>query len=367
MSSPTGLSAAAAIQRVIDYSNEPNLPGPATILRFLNAGLEEVVRRIGGIRLWAGYQTVVNQTMLTLNPDVQNVISANFSVGFVIDGVSQNPSPFAQGSTVYPMTQLEQATFMDAAAGFPNVGFGPPQAYFVFEDQGSAMVQPPVQPSIDIVAGTSNGATVEIVITFTNPLGESLPSPAADAALTVTDQALLESPLGDSNISGYNVYVGPIGGPYHLQNGSTPIPIGTSYLISGTPLTGTAVPPISNTANGPVNPGQLSMQLYPAAMLGQVNIYYRARPQLYADTSANSWTNLDSSAHESVVLYAVIRTLYNRQRAAEAKEIWEPEFNTLCPPISVKESLSRRTQPGAGQVRDVTNRSYPSSPWWMTG
>ena len=58
------------------------------------------------------------------------------------------------------------------------------------------MVQPPVQPSIDIVAGTSNGATVEVVITFTNPLGESLPSPAADAALTVTDQALLESPLG---------------------------------------------------------------------------------------------------------------------------------------------------------------------------
>ena len=100
MSSPTGLSAAAAIQRVIDYSNEPNLPGPATILRFLNAGLEEVVRRIGGIRLWAGYQTVVNQTTLTLNPDVQNVISANFSVGFVIDGVSRRtPSPFAQGST----------------------------------------------------------------------------------------------------------------------------------------------------------------------------------------------------------------------------------------------------------------------------
>src|ERR1700691_275210 len=124
MAVPVGLNAAAAISLVQTYTNELTLPTPETILVFLNRGVEEVVRRIGGIRLWAPYPTVTNQTVITLNDDILEVISANFSVGSVQVGLNQNASPFAQGTVVYPMDQLEQATIMDAAAGFLNVGFG---------------------------------------------------------------------------------------------------------------------------------------------------------------------------------------------------------------------------------------------------
>jgi hypothetical protein len=86
---------------------------------------------------------------------------------------------------------------------------------------------------------------------------------------------------------------------------------------------------------------------------------------LWADTTANSWTNFDTSGQEAAVIFAVMRVLAARGRAAEAKEIWRPEFESLIGDL--KESLGRRTTPKSGRVRDVANRSFPSAPFWLTG
>jgi hypothetical protein len=303
---------------------------------------------------------------VTLNDDVMDIVSANFSMGSANSTNTGSASPFAQGALVYPMTQLEQAAFMDAAAGFPAVGFGPPQAYFVYQDQGTAPTQTltvPPQTQLALIAGTSNGTIIEVGVTYTNPNGETTLSAVADITPTTAQQGQVQFPPGQSNANGYNVYAGAVGGPYYLQN-TSPVAMGSPYTIPYPLVTGTANPPSSNTAIGAGTGGALLMQLYPAAMIGQVNIYYRARPSLYADTTALSWTNLDTSAQEAAILYAVMRTLQYRGRSAEAKEIWAPQYKELTDDL--KESLNRRVIPKSGVVRDVANRSFPSSPFFLS-
>jgi hypothetical protein len=391
---PQGLSGAAAIALVQAYANEPTYPLPATTLSFLNRGVEEVVRRVGGIRLWGAYPTVNNQTFVQLNDDVLDIVSANFSMGSANAANTGSASPLAQGALVYPMEPLEQAGFMDAAAGFPAVGFGPPQAYFIYQDQGlgpTSTLPIPPQAQLGAVAGNSDANPVYVVLTYVNASGETPGSPVASyTPLSTAYVTQVQSPPGVSNAGGYNVYASENpNGPYFLQNGSTPVALGTPFTLPS-PLvlaavlgtqTGFAIgtqggaeiglnpevatPPTTNTATGSGTGGAMFMQLYPAAMVGQVNIYYRARPQLWADTTANSWTNFDTSGQEAAVIFAVMRVLAARGRAAEAKEIWRPEFESLIGDL--KESLGRRTTPKSGRVRDVANRSFPSAPFWLTG
>lgn len=368
MSTPAGLSGSAAIALVQTYANEPNLPSAAAILTILNRAVEEVERRIGGIFLWAPYPTAALQTFVQLNSDIQYIESANFSSGATnTAGFVSNSSPLAQGSLVYPMFQLEQGSFMDAAAGFPAVGFGPPQAFFIYTDQGyapSTTLPQPAAPVYAINTGVSTVTSVQAVVTYVNPNGETVPSPASSQAITTKQQAVVLSPQGVSNASGYNVYVYDGISAYWLQN-STPIALGTPYTVPSTPLTSGTNPPGSNTATGSGQGGALFMQLYPAAMIGQVNVYYRARPTLWASaTSGTDFTNLDSQAQEAVVLYTVMRVLNARGRSQEAASIWKPEYEGMIE--SLKETIKLRTRPRSGRVRDVANRSFPSAPWWMT-
>lgn len=352
---------------VQNLSDEDTYPAPATVLTFLNKGVEEVCRRTGSPRLFASYPTITEQTTVQLNNDVLAVVSANFSIGANQSGQITTSSPFAQGSLVYPMTQIDQASFMDAAAGFPAVGFGPPQAYLIYQDQGYAPGNPlpiPSAPTLALTNGTSSGETDEVVLTLLNSVGETTASPVADITIgSSANQAYVSSPSGIFNANGYNVYAGPVGGPYYLQN-SSPIALGYNFTLPSPLISGGTQPPNANTATGAGTGGSLSLQLYPAAMPGQVNIYYQARPQLWADTTVNSWTNLDTSAQEAVILFAVSRVLGNRSRGDEAKDIWIPQFDAMVEDL--KSSLNRRTQPRSGVVRDVRNRTFPSAPWWMT-
>lgn len=363
---PQGLSGAAAIAEVQAYTNESTYPAPATTLLFLNNGLQEVCRLVGGIRLWAPYYTNNQQTTISLNADIQDIVSANFSMGSANASSNGSSSPFAQGALVYPMVAIEQAGFMDAAAGFPAVGFGPPQAYFVYQDQSSAPAQtlpPPAQVQLAVTSGTSAGTVIEVGQTYVNANGETTLGPVADITPTGIQQAQTITPPSYQNATSYNVYAGAVGGPYHLQN-ATPVALGTSFTIPS-PLLAITVPPVTNTATGAGTGGALSMQLYPAAMIGQVNIYYRARPQLWADTTVNSYTNLDTMAQEAVVVYAVMRVLQARGRGGEAKGIWMPEYESHVERL--KADISKRTRPQAGRVRDVYGRAFPSAPPWLTG
>jgi hypothetical protein len=140
------------------------------------------------------------------------------------------------------------------------------------------------------------------------------------------------------------------------------VALGTPYTIPYPLLTVTA-PPLTNTAIGAGTGGAMHMQLYPAAVIGQVNIYYRARPLLWADNTTASYTNLDTSAQEAAIIFATGRVLLSRGRGDEWKAGWEPEYNAMVDDL--KESMNRRTTPKSGRVRDVSNRSFPSAPWWM--
>lgn len=383
MGVPTGFTGQEVIALIRNYANEPNLPPDSVVLGFANQGLQEVGRRIGAPRLWAPYPTVVNQTTVQLNNDVLDVVSANFSIGNASSQSKGSASPFAQGTLVYPMTQLEQAAFMDAAAGFPAVGFGPPQAYFIYQDAGvapSPALPIPPAPGLSVISaiafltwnagdwnigfwyGPVPTQIVEVGITLVDASGETPLSLVADASISTAQQVQVASP-GQQGASGYNVYAGPVGGPYTLQNTGGPVGLGTAYDIPPPYLVTATQPPTVNTSGGAGGGGSLFMQLYPAAMAGQVNVYYRARPQVWADNTPNSWTNLDTSAQEAVVLYAVGKVLVARSRLVEWTQGFKADYEAMVE--SLRESIQRRTVPRSGQVRDVANRSFPSSPFWL--
>jgi hypothetical protein len=224
---PTGYTYSSLVYMVRLRACEPTLPSTSDIILLANAVLEQVELEVGGIRLVGTYPTVANQTTQVLTQDTQDVLSCSWSTG-----------PFtAQGALVYPMDMYDQASFMDLAAGFPAVGFGPPVAYTLVQDNAGAML----------------------------------------------------------------------------------------------------------------------MQLYPAAMIGQLNVYYRARPSLWTP-SAN--TNLDTSLQEVVVVGTIQAVLEARGRSDEAKSIWEPRKLALIE--KYVQLNSRRNSPKSGQVRDVTGRGYPA-------
>jgi hypothetical protein len=106
----------------------------------------------------------------------------------------------------------------------------------------------------------------------------------------------------------------------------------------------------------------ITMQLFPPAMPGHVNVYYRGRPQLFADASTNSSTNMDTQAQEALVLWTCARVLEAVQRGDEAKDIFQPQYEDRIQKL--KESIARRSAPKSGQVRDVRAISYPGMPWW---
>jgi hypothetical protein len=151
-------------------------------------------------------------------------------------------------------------------------------------------------------------------------------------------------------------------GPFYLQGGTL---VGNSFNLPYPLVTGSATPPLINTAVGAGTGGALQMQLYPSAMVGSVNIYYRARPLLWGDTSNTSYTNLDTSVQEAAIYYAVGKVLVNRGRAMEWKQIWKDDYDQMIEDL--KESVNRRVVPKSGRVRDVQDRSFPSSPWWLSG
>jgi hypothetical protein len=111
-------------------------------------------------------------------------------------------------------------------------------------------------PVLTIISpGTSNGAAVYVVITLVDPFGETTASLQNKSTPTQQEQVRVGSPLPFGDATGYNIYVGSAsGGPYYvqnLQNGVVvPIPIGTPYLIPGTPASSGKQPPVVNSTGG---------------------------------------------------------------------------------------------------------------------
>ena len=365
----TGYSGAAAILMVQDNCDEYSFPAPATILRFLNAGLQEIERRLNGIFVTTAYPTVALQTFVALNNDLQYPESLSWSSGAVnTSGFITSSSPLSQGTLVYPVTLMEQGSFMDFAAGFPALGYGPPNKALVYQDQGTApttTLPAPNAPVFAIQAGTSTVTSLDTELTYTSAAGETTPSSNTVQSIATSQQGVVLSPQGYSNATGYNVYV-KSSGTYWLQN-TSPVALGTPYTIPTTPLTSGTAAPSSNTATGAGTGGAMFLQLFPPAMIGQLNVYGRMRPQIWADTTANSWTNLDTSLQEAAIVWATYRTLRNRSRYDDAKD-WLIEFQGADGESgiigSMKESAMRRTRPKSSVVRDVRGLGMSGAPYW---
>jgi hypothetical protein len=234
---PTGYTTNTLVTQIQLRTNEFTTPSPSQIITLANAGVEQVAAELGPIRLLQAYPTTAGQIFQVLDEFIADIYSMSFST-----------APIGQTSPqaiVYPMYQLDQASFMDTAAGFPGVGAGPPQWYLLEQDA--------------------------------------------------------------SNI--------------------------------------------------------ITLQMYPPAMLGQLNVYYRARPQLWDSTDPNSVTTMDTMAQEAVVLWTCCRVLEAVQRGDEAKDIFQPQFESQI--TKLKESIARRSVPKTGVVRDVRALSTPGIPWWV--
>lgn len=351
---PLGYSGQTAIAMIRARANEPTYPSDATVLTFLNAGIEQVNMEVGGIHLFQAYPTQSMQNVVTLGNDVQDIINASWS--------TTDPT---QNATVYPMQQRDPIAFMNYAAGFPGVGAGAPSSFMLTQDFGTGpngTLPPPPTPMVTVIGGASAGYTVYAMTTVVNPSGETLPSsPTAGIIVSTTQQALVASPPLLGNGNEYNVYAADVPlGPYHLQN-AAPLALGSPYTIPGALVTASAQRPSASTATYPSG-GFMVMQVYPPAMIGQVNLYYRGRPALWADTTNTSFTNLDTMSQEAAILWGMMRVLEHRGRADEAMQIYQPQYTTIIAKLT--EKMQKRTAPKSGQVRDVLGQQNFSRPFW---
>jgi hypothetical protein len=128
----------------------------------------------------------------------------------------------------------------------------------------------------------------------------------------------------------------------------------------GLPGTGFG-PPIAFMQYMDTNGFQI-IQLYPPAFAGYVNLYYRKRPRIYADT-LTSTTDMDSQAQENMVLWTCARVLESREKYELAKDFMA-QFNQSME--EDKETIMRRRAPKTGQVRDVQATGRPGYPPWTS-
>ncbi|MDE2105052.1 MAG: hypothetical protein KGL39_47880 [Patescibacteria group bacterium] len=112
-----------------------------------------------------------------------------------------------------------------------------------------------VPAAASLTANTSGGSlpteTVYVTLTYVTEYGETTASIEASIGVTgPTGQVIVASPAAQGGVTGYNVYAADATGAEVLQNGATPIAIGTGYTID-TLATGTAAAPTTNTASSP--------------------------------------------------------------------------------------------------------------------
>jgi hypothetical protein len=109
--------------------------------------------------------------------------------------------------------------------------------------------------------------------------------------------------------------------------------------------------------------GIITIQLYPSATNGQVNVYYRGRPTLWADATGESSTDVDTAFQEAAIIWACSMVCANRQRKGDA-DSYKAEYQNYVE-NTAPDQARRRTVPKSGRVRDVYAQGWPGvAPWW---
>jgi hypothetical protein len=128
----------------------------------------------------------------------------------------------------------------------------------------------PSTPSLSSASGGSlGGATYYVKITYVTASGETVGSTESSLAVSAEHLLVVASPAAPAPASaiGWNVYVGTSSGAENLQNGSTPIAVGSNWTEPTSGLvTTTAAPPGANTTGWSLTtPNSLIFSGAPAA------------------------------------------------------------------------------------------------------
>src|SRR5665213_1476368 len=108
----------------------------------------------------------------------------------------------------------------------------------------------PAGPGLSIgTGGTLSAGMYYVKVTYIINGVETAASAEADRYVNASGTLTVTSPAAVTGATGYNIYVAAGSGGEVLQNGGTPISIGTNYTLSSL-VTGTAQPPQSGVGDG---------------------------------------------------------------------------------------------------------------------
>jgi len=127
---------------------------------------------------------------------------------------------------------------------------------------------PPAAPTLSqVVSGALAATTYFVKVTYTNALGESLPSDESSLAVLINNVLVVTSPSAATGMTGYNVYASTATGTETKQAG--PINLGTNWQEPNTGLVaGAALPLIDSSATIPYE-----LMTYAVATLTATNKY----------------------------------------------------------------------------------------------
>lgn len=106
--------------------------------------------------------------------------------------------------------------------------------------------------------GSLDAGTYEVEITYVTSSGESLPSSPATVTTTGTTSTItVESPAGASGVTGWYPYITPKNGTNLERQGSSPVAIGSNFVLSTAPANGPSpsLPPFFCSYHSRVNVG----------------------------------------------------------------------------------------------------------------
>ena len=104
--------------------------------------------------------------------------------------------------------------------------------------------------------------------------------------------------------------------------------------------------------------GVMTLQLYPVIQTaGFINLYYKQRPALFADTTNNSVTNVDSMYQEAMITWACKAVCENRSQFGQPVQYFQGLFDKVLEQI--KEDQALRQIPGRNRWHDVMGRRGP--------
>lgn len=129
MAYPTGYTALQAVTLVQDKTNEPTIVPYATIVGYLNDGLDEVVAASDPVLTYTSIPTQATDVTVNLPQDVWDIKALFYST----------VSPLTQGWVPYEVVQYDPKEFMLYTGGVPTVGGGPPFCYTILKDTAGVM------------------------------------------------------------------------------------------------------------------------------------------------------------------------------------------------------------------------------------